>query len=55
VDVVPKPVIPNYHRFVAAIRAGRQVAPDFARGAALQRVLDLAIVSDQQSALDQVI
>lgn len=54
-DVKPITVVPNYTRFIAAIRAGTQVAPDFARGAALQRVLDLAILSDQQNAADQVI
>ncbi len=36
----------NYARFVAAVRAARPERPDFARGAALQRVLDLAVASD---------
>jgi predicted dehydrogenase len=43
----------NYERFIAAIRAGTAVLPDFARGAALQRVLDLAVVSDAASGADQ--
>jgi predicted dehydrogenase len=35
---LPAPAVPtNYQRFVAAIRAGTPVLPDFARGAALQR------------------
>ena len=42
----------NYQRFIAAIRAGRQVLPDFARGAALQKVLDQAIQSDKQASVD---
>ncbi|MBW7922735.1 MAG: Gfo/Idh/MocA family oxidoreductase [Rubellimicrobium sp.] len=42
----------NYSRFVAAIRAGVQVAPDFARGAALQQVLDLAVMSDRAHSID---
>ncbi len=48
------PEVPtNYERFIAAIRAGTAVLPDFSRGAALQRVLDLAVVSDAQGAADQ--
>ncbi|RYG91444.1 Gfo/Idh/MocA family oxidoreductase [Loktanella sp. IMCC34160] len=42
----------NYARFVAAIREGKQVDPDFARGAALQKVLDLAVDSDSQGCAD---
>lgn len=42
----------NYLRFVEAIREGRQVTPDFARGAALQKVLDLAVLSDRAHSVD---
>jgi predicted dehydrogenase len=45
----------NYVRFIEAIREGTQVQPDFARGAALQRVLDLAVKSDAERACDQVL
>jgi len=41
------PVRTNYQRFVDAIRDGRQDKPDFARGASLQKVLDLAVASDK--------
>ncbi|MCC5974524.1 MAG: Gfo/Idh/MocA family oxidoreductase [Rubellimicrobium sp.] len=46
------PVRTNYERFVAAIREDHQELPDFARGAALQKVLDQAVASDAQSSLD---
>ncbi len=36
----------NYARFIAAIQNGEMESPDFARGAALQKVLDLAVASD---------
>jgi predicted dehydrogenase len=42
----------NYQRFIAAIRSGKQVDPDFARGAALQKVLDLGMASDRQGVAD---
>ena len=42
----------NYVRFVEAIRAGQQVKPDFARGAELQKVLDLAVASDKAHSVD---
>ena len=51
-DITPPPVETNYVRFIAAIRAGSQVLPDFARGAALQKVLDLAVDSDKAGSLD---
>jgi predicted dehydrogenase len=51
-EVDVPPVQTNYERFVAAIRSGNQVLPDFARGAALQKVLDLAVQSDRQGCLD---
>jgi predicted dehydrogenase len=45
-DMPAPPVLTNYERFIAAIRGGTQVLPDFARGAQLQRLLDLAAESD---------
>jgi hypothetical protein len=53
VDVDTPVVQTNYARFIAAIRAGDMVKPDFARGAALQRVLDAAAVSDTNLSRDQ--
>ena len=49
------PVQSNFARFIAAIRAGVPVGPDFARGADLQRVLDLAVLSDTDHACGQAI
>ena len=54
-QIDPPQVTPNYTRFINAIRSGTQVSPDFARGAALQRVLDLAVVSDAQGSCDQIV
>lgn len=54
-EVETPPVKTNYQRFVDAIRAGRQELPDFARGAALQQVLDLAVASDKASSVDMAI
>lgn len=54
-DISSGPVLTNYKRFIGAIRLGGQVSPDFARGAALQRVLDLATLSDINRACDQVV
>lgn len=51
-DVETPPVQTNYARFIAAVRSGVQAAPDFARGAALQKVLDLAVASDAQGCAD---
>lgn len=51
-DLPAPPVQSNYQRFIAAIRAGTPVLPDFARGAALQRVLDQAVASDEARSLD---
>ncbi|MFA8441887.1 Gfo/Idh/MocA family protein [Yoonia sp.] len=53
--VDPEPVIPNFRRFIAAIKTGQPVSPDFARGAALQHVLDMAVASDKAGACDQII
>lgn len=47
-DVTCKDVPTNYVKFITAIRTGKKGHPDFARGAALQQVLDLAVVSDRQ-------
>ncbi len=47
-DIATPEVKTNYERFVDAIRAGKQETPDFERGAALQKVLDLAVSSDRQ-------
>jgi predicted dehydrogenase len=54
-DLPAPPVPTNYQRFVDAIRAGTPVLPDFARGAALQRVLDLAVASDEARCLDMTV
>ncbi len=55
VDVTCPPVKTNYERFIAAIKAGKQELPDFARGAALQKVLDLAVASDAAKSVDMAI
>ncbi|TNC51685.1 Gfo/Idh/MocA family oxidoreductase [Rubellimicrobium rubrum] len=53
---LPAPAVPtNYQRFIAAIRAGTPVLPDFARGAALQKILDLAVASDEARSLDMAV
>ncbi|WP_368373068.1 Gfo/Idh/MocA family protein [Rubellimicrobium arenae] len=54
-DLPAPPVPTNYQRFIAAIRAGTPVLPDFARGAALQKVLDLALASDEARSLDMAV
>jgi predicted dehydrogenase len=54
-DLAAPPVPTNYQRFITAIRAGTAVLPDFARGAMLQRVLDLAVLSDQENSVDMAI
>jgi predicted dehydrogenase len=51
-DVKVLPVKTNYERFIAAIGTSTQVLPDFARGAELQKVLDLAALSDRQGSQD---
>ncbi len=55
VDVETPAVKTNYVRFVEAIREGRQELPDFARGAALQKVLDLAMASDKAQSADMAV
>ncbi len=53
---VPTPDVPtNYVRFIEAVRIGAQVLPDFARGAALQEVLDLAVQSDADGSRDRAV
>ena len=42
----------NYRRFIAAIRAGVRVLPDFDRGAVLQKALDAAVASDIRDCAD---
>lgn len=54
-DIPPADIPTNYARFIQAIREKKAVGPDFARGAALQRVLDSAVVSDTDGARDQVL
>ena len=54
-DIACPAVESNYARFVAAVRAGRQVDPDFARGAALQKVLDQAMASDKARSQDMAV
>jgi len=44
------PVADIYRRFIAAIRSGGKYAPDFARGAAVQKVLEACFVSDSRGA-----
>jgi predicted dehydrogenase len=47
-EVTCKPTPNNYARFIKSIRTGKQDQPDFARGAAVQKVLDAVIASDAQ-------
>ena len=54
-EVQTAPVVPNFRRFILAIKEDQAASPDFARGAALQQVLDMAVASDAASACDQVI
>lgn len=54
-DVPTPDVATNYRRFIDAINDQTTVAPDFARGAALQRVLDLAVASDMDQSRDQLV
>ena len=54
-EVATAPVLSNFRRFIEAVQEGTQVEPDFVHGAALQKVLDLAVASDAAGACDQVI
>ena len=47
-DIDAGTVPTNYERFVEAVRTGKNSEPDFRRAADLQKVLDLAIVSDEK-------
>ena len=47
-DIPYDPVETNYQRFVAAVRAGKTEEPSFRRAANIQKVLDLAQVSDRE-------
>jgi predicted dehydrogenase len=47
-EVEVPPVPTNYERFAIAVTTGKNQQPDFRHAAELQRVLDLAIVSDGQ-------
>ncbi|RTM09015.1 MAG: gfo/Idh/MocA family oxidoreductase, partial [Hyphomicrobiales bacterium] len=40
----------NYQRFVEAVKSGVQTEPTFRHAAGLQKVLDLAVVSDEKRA-----
>ena len=46
-------VATNYRRFVEAIVSGQSTQPDFARGATLQKALDVAVVSDNADGKQQ--
>lgn len=50
-DIATPDVLTNYERFIVAIRAGVPVLPDFARGAQLQHLLDLAAASDAKGSV----
>ena len=52
VDVPKTPTI--YQRFITSIRTGKNDQPDFARGAAIQKVLDACVVSDAESRIVKV-
>jgi len=43
-------VLPNYQRFAEAVKSGIQTEPNFRHAAGLQKVLDLAVVSDEKRA-----
>lgn len=47
-EMTVPPVPTNYERFVEAVRTGQQLEPTFRHAANLQKVLDLATVSDTQ-------
>ena len=51
-DIAVPEVATNYERFIDAIRLGKPVLPDFARGAELQKVLDLAVTSNAEGSRD---
>ena len=45
----------NYTRFIDAVRDQRPEMPDFARGAVLQKALDMAVVSDSNGCADTLL
>ncbi len=47
-EVEVEPVETNYQRFVTAVRTGRTLEPSFRRAADLQRILDLAFVTEAE-------
>ena len=49
-EIPVEPVPTNYERFVEAVRSGRNNEPSFRHAARLQKVLDLAIISDEKRA-----
>lgn len=51
-DIAVPEVATNYERFIDAIRLSKPVLPDFARGAELQKVLDLAVISNAEGSRD---
>ena len=50
-DLPLEPVPANHDRFIAAIRGGAAMDPDFHRGAALQAVLDRAVASHNEGGI----
>ena len=48
VEMEAPPVETNYQRFAQAVRTGNSMQPDFRHAAELQKVLDLAIISDSE-------
>ena len=52
---VKVPHTPNiYQRFVKSIQTGKNDQPDFARGAAIQKILDACVVSDRKDKIVRV-
>ncbi|MEQ1768383.1 MAG: Gfo/Idh/MocA family oxidoreductase [Devosia sp.] len=49
-EMAVEPVETNYQRFAQAVKAGKNLEPSFRHAANLQKVLDLAMVSDAQHA-----
>jgi predicted dehydrogenase len=53
-EVSAEPVPTNYQRFVEAVHSGQQGEPSFRHAAALQKVLDLALIADMDRHEHQV-
>ena len=47
-EVQAPPVATNYERFAAAVRSSRTLEPSFRHAANLQKILDLATVTDRE-------